>query len=86
MTSDPRGVEVQVEVIGPRGTPDFTRSLRARAQAIKAAGAMPSTVAMVEDLSMGDISRLTAEIDKPVPREKRGRLREATLHTIVVNR
>lgn len=86
VTSHPDGTEVQVEVIGPRGTPEFTRSLRAKGRALIAAGVLPTTIESVKDVAVGDVQRLTKEIDTPPLREQRGGLREATLHTIVVNR
>jgi len=85
LASHPEGTEVQVEVVGPKGTPNFTRSIRARARALVAAGAVPSIVDSVEDITMGQINRLTDEEGKPI-HENRGRVTEATLHTIIVNR
>lgn len=85
VTTDPGGTEVQVEVIGPSLTPNFTRSLRARARALMVAGAVPTTVDTVEDMTMGKVERFTRERKDPV-REGRGMITDATLHTIIVNR
>lgn len=85
MTTAPGGTEVQVEVIGPMGTPNFTRTLRARGRALLAAGAVPTAVDTIGDLAMGEIDRFTEERGKPV-RESRGMATQATLHTIIVNR
>lgn len=86
VTSHADGTEVQVEVIGPKGTPNFLRSLRAKGRALLSTGVLPNTVDAVKDVAVGDVQRLTKEIDKPPLREQRGNLREATLHTIVVNK
>lgn len=85
ITTHPDGTEVQVEVIGPKGTPDLTRELRAKARALMTVGSIPTTVKSVKDLGSMDIQRLTEQEGDPI-RESRNRLMEATLHTIVVNR
>ena len=84
ITSDPEGTEVQVEIVGPMGTPDFTRTLRARARALAAVGPTSVVPEKVDEITTGQIQRFTKERTSPV-REDRGIGREATLHTIIVN-
>lgn len=85
MTTDPRGTEVQVEVAGPRHVPRFFKETRARARAIVAAGALPTGRDTVEDLTMGEINRLTTVDLDPVV-EEAGTLMESLLYNVIVNR
>ena len=84
MTSHPAGTEVQVEVRGPRLAPNFTKELRARAHALKAAGVLPTARDSIEDITMGEIQRLTTVEDFIT--ESRSRMTEARLYTVIVNR
>lgn len=76
---------VDVEVVGPNMTPDFTRELRARARALIAAGPMPTAVDTIGDVTMGELKRLTSG-GNVTSRTRESTLTEKTTHTVVVNR
>lgn len=84
LTSHPAGTEVQVEVRGPRLAPNFTKELRARAHALKGAGVLPTARDSIDDVTMGEIQRMTSVEDFIT--EKRSRFTEARLYTVIVNR
>lgn len=85
MRSVSDGTEVVISVAGPKKTPDATRSLRARARAIAAAGVMPTALESAKNLTAGEIKRFTVEKGDP-SRDETGRITADTTHTIIVNR
>lgn len=85
MSSTARGLEVEVEVNGPKHTPDTTRRVRAAAKALLASGVLPTAINTVEDVTMGQINMMTEQKGEP-HRVSSGRFTEKTHHTILVNR
>lgn len=47
-----------------RSTPNTIANIRARARALVAAGAVPSSVETIRDVALGDIKRLTDVVDE----------------------
>lgn len=79
------GAVVDVIVEGPRGTPEASRNIRARARALAAAGVAPSLSGALEDLTVGEIKALTTITRGPRVVDV-GRLTKTTLHRVEVNR
>jgi len=85
MSGVPEGTEVKVEVEGAKRLPEGIKSLRARARALVAAGAVPSIVDSVEDITMGQIQALTKV--KGEPRHTSSSRFTSTLeYTVIVSR
>ena len=59
VASHPRGTKVVVRVVGPKAAPEFTKETRARAQALVSAGPVRATRKSIENITMGEIDRLT---------------------------
>lgn len=83
MTSAPEGTEVQVEVVGPKVTPQSTKELRARARALMDSGILPAARKSVDNITMGELERLTEVEGSPIT-EDRGNFQEASLFTVIV--
>lgn len=59
LSSHPDGTEVEVRVVGPKAVPDDVKRLRARAQALIAANPSGAVRRGVENVTAGEIDRLT---------------------------
>ena len=83
VSNTPAGTVYTVHVVGPSGTPDGARELRARRRALGASGVMGPVFNTIRGITVGELDRLT-EHQSMMERPSDSRVKKLTEHKVLV--